>query len=139
MLNGSDDYAALSSLYGALGQPQNRSQEQFVRAWELTGFLASDGFEWLFEQDYSVEELAAMLANVGFEEGATFIRRAYSMVPEKLLEEGQEKLLVEHLRANFEPLDALLHEYFRVTDNLLLPAFGNFVRRNRQDFESVLA
>jgi hypothetical protein len=45
ILNGSNDEAALSSLYGALGQPQNRSQELFVRAWELS---------------YGVEELAAV-------------------------------------------------------------------------------
>ena len=110
-----------------------------MRAWELTGFLASDGFEWVFEQDYSADELAAMLADVGFREGAVFIQRAYSMVPEALLAPGQEHLLFEHLRSNFEPFKALLHEYFRVADNLLLPALGNFVRRYRRDFEAVSA
>ena len=145
VLNGSNDDAPLSRLYLALcgesglAHPLNRSQERFVRAWELTGFLASDGFEWVFEQEYGVDELAAMLADVGFQEGAAFIRRAYSMVPEALLPPGQEHLLVEHLRSNFEPFKALLHEYFRVTDNLLLPALGNFVRQNRRDFEAVLA
>ena len=138
ILNGSNDYEALSSLYGALGEPQNRSQELFVRVWELTGFLASDGFEWLFEQSYGVDELAAMVANVGFQEGATFIRRAYSMVPEALLEVGQETLLFEHLRSNFEPFKALLHEYLRIADDLLLPALGGFVRQNQQDFEGSL-
>src|SRR5262249_6819877 len=139
ILNGSNDEAALTSLYLALGQPQNRSQELFVRAWELARFLAGDGFEWMFDQEYSGEELAAMLANVGFQEGAAFIRRAYSMVPETLLEAGQEELLFKHVRANFEPFKALLQEYFRVADNLLMPALGDFVRRNQQDFESVLA
>ncbi len=139
ILNGSNDGAALTSLYLAILRPQNRSQEQFVRAWELTGFLASDGFEWAFEQDHSAEELAAMLADVGFQEGAVFIRRAYSMVPQELLAAGQDELLFAHLRSNFEPFNALLHEYFRVTDNLLWPALGNFVRQNRRDFEDVPA
>jgi len=139
ILDGSNDEAALSSLYSALVQPQNRSQEEFVRAWELSGFLASDGFEWAFEQDYRADELAAMLTNVGFDEGAAFIRRAYSMVPEPLLSPGQEDLLFEHVRSNFEPFKALLHEHLRVADNLLLPALGNFVRQNRPDFEGVLA
>lgn len=80
-----------------------------------------------------------MLANVGFHEGVAFIRRAYSLVPETLLETGQEKRLFEHVRSNFEPFKALLHEYLGVADHLLLPALGNFVRQNQQDFESVLA
>jgi hypothetical protein len=109
-----------------------------VRAWELTGFLASDGFEWLFEQSHGVGKVTAMLANVGFHEGAAFIRRAYSLVPEPLLDAGREKLLFEHLRSSFEPFKALLHEYLRVADHHLLPALGNFVRENQQDFESVL-
>jgi len=145
ILSGSNDEAALSRLYLALcsenglAHPQNRSQEQFVRAWELTGFLASDGFEWVFEQNYSADQLAAMLADVGFHEGAAFIRRAYSMVPEGLLAPGQQAPLFEHLRANFEPLKTLLYEYFRVADNHLLAALGDFVRQNRPDFEAVLA
>lgn len=144
ILNGSNDQAALSRLYLALcsasglPQPQNRAQEQFVRAWELTGFLASDGFEWAFEQDHTADELAAMLADVGFREGAVFIHRAYSMVPEALLEPSQQHLLVKHLQSNFESFNALLHEYFLVADNLLLPALCEFVRRNRRDFEAVL-
>jgi hypothetical protein len=137
ILNGSNDYEALARLYGALGQPQNRSQELFVRAWELTGFIASDGFEWVFQQRHGVQELAAMLANVGFEEGAAFIRKAYSMVPETLFAAGREKQLFEHLRSNFGPFDALLDEYLRVADNLLLPALGSFIRQNQQDFEGL--
>ena len=70
-----------------------------------------------------------MLEDVGFHDGAAFIRKACSMVPNALLDAGQEKLLTEHLRANFEPLKALLHEYFVVADDLLLPALGDFVRR----------
>jgi hypothetical protein len=112
ILSGSSDYAALSSLYDASSQPQNRSQELYVRAWELAGFVSSEGFEWLFAQDYGVEELAAILANVGFQEGAAFIGRAYSMVPETLLEAGQEKRLFEYLRSDFEPFKALLDEYW---------------------------
>ena len=144
ILDGSNDEAVLSRVYLAirgdtgLADPQNRSQEQFVRAWELTGFLASDGFEWAFQQGYSADELAAMLADVGFGEGAAFVRRAYSMVPEALLVPGQERLLFEHVRSQFEPFKALLHEYLRVADDRLLPALGNFVRQNRTDFEGVL-
>jgi hypothetical protein len=145
ILKGSnDDEAVLSRLYLALrgetglAAPQNRSQEQFVRAWELTGFLASDGFEWAFQQDYSADELAAMLADVGFGEGAAFIRRAYSMLPDAFLSPGQEHLLYEYVRSQFEPFKALLHEYLSVADNLLLPALGNFVRDHRADFEGVL-
>lgn len=33
--------------------------------WEITGFIASDGFEWVFEQVNLPDELAAMLAEVG--------------------------------------------------------------------------
>jgi hypothetical protein len=137
ILNGSNDYEALANLYGALGQPQNRSQEVFARAWELTGFIASDGFEWVFQQRHGVQELAAMLANVGFGEGAAFIRKAYSMVPETLFEAGREKQLFEHLRSNFGPFDALLDEYLHAADNLLLPALGSFIRQNQQDFEGL--
>ena len=54
-----------------------------------------------------------MLEDVGFHDGAAFIRKACSMVPNALLDAGQEKLLTEHLRANFEPLKALLHGYLR--------------------------
>ena len=144
ILNGSNDEAVLSRLYLALrgetglAAPQNRSQEQFVRAWELTGFLASDGFEWAFQQNYSVDELAAMLADVGFGEGAAFVRRAYSMVPGAWLSPGNEDLLFEHVRSQSEPFNALLHEYLRVAEDLLLPALGKFVRDHRADFEGVL-
>ena len=143
-LDGSNDEAVLSRLYLALrgetglADPQNRSQEQFVRAWELTGFLASDGFEWAFQQIYSADELAAMLADVGFGEGAALVRRAYSMVPDALFLPGQEHLLIKHVRSQFEPLKALLHEYLSVADNLLLPALAKFVREHRADFEGVL-
>src|SRR5262245_2659197 len=144
ILSGSNDEAALSRLYLALrgdtglAEPQNRSQEQFVRAWELTGFLASDGFEWAFQQRYSADELAAMLADVGFGEGAAFVRRAYSMVPEALLSPGREDQLFDHVRSQFELFDALLSEYLRVADGSLLPALGNFVREHRTDFEGAL-
>jgi hypothetical protein len=137
-LDGSNDEEALSALYDAIGEPQNSSQKAFVKAWELTGFLASDGFEWLFEQAAKPDELAAMLAAVGFTDGAVFIRKANALVPATLLAEGQEELLSEHLRSHFEPFKALLHEYLGVADTLLTPALGDFVRRHRQDFESVL-
>lgn len=132
-----NDEKALSDLFDAIGEPQNPSQERFVKAWELTGFLAGDGFEWLFEQASGPDGLAAILEAVGFAEGAAFVRKAYEMVPAELLAAGQEERLSEHLRAQFEPFKALLHEYLGVADQRLAPALGDFVRRNRLDFETV--
>jgi hypothetical protein len=137
-LDGLNDEKALSDLYDAIGEPQNPSQEKFVKAWELTGFLASDGFEWLFEQASAPDGLAAILAAVGFTEGAAFVRKAFEKVPATLLAAGQEELLSEHLESQFEPFKALLHEYLGVADVRLVPALGDFVRRNRQHFDSVL-
>jgi hypothetical protein len=138
ILEGSNDEELLYRLYTSVGQPSNRSQELFARAWEVTDFIASDGFEWVFEQAYPPDRLAAMLADIGFQDGAAFIRRAESMVPAGLRAPGQEEQLFEYLRSRFDQLKELFHEYLGVAGGTLLPAFGEFVRANRQDFEALL-
>jgi hypothetical protein len=141
VLEGSNDVVALAGVYDAVrkAQPANRSQELFVRAWELTGFIASDGFEWLFEQRSHPDELAAILTGIGFPEGAAFIGRAASMLPKELLEPDQEEARFDVLESSFESFKALLHEYLSVANELLLPALGSFVRRNRGEFEATLS
>ncbi len=62
----SDEESRLERLYRAVGRPANPSQTAFVRAWEMCGFIAGDGFEWLFDQDRSPEELVAVFESVGF-------------------------------------------------------------------------
>ncbi len=51
ILNGSNDDDLLYQLYTRIERARSPAQALFVDAWELSTFIASDGFEILFEQE----------------------------------------------------------------------------------------
>jgi hypothetical protein len=133
-----DDESRLETLYRAIiGQAANPSQTAFVRAWEMCGFIAGDGFEWLFDQDLSPEELIAVFESVGFRDGGTFVRRAFGMVPSMLLGPSQADARRRHLESQFAPLRELLYEYLDAALPRFVPALTAFVQRHRADFEDL--
>jgi hypothetical protein len=138
ILRGSSDEQLLAELYRRISPPANETQRLYGFVWEVTGYIASDGFEWLFEQQVPLDDFAARFAEIGFPEGSDFVQRAAALVPAPLLEAGDLVALFKHIRSQFEPFKALLQEYLAVADRRLLPALGDFVRRNRQDFAGLL-
>ena len=65
-------------------------------------------------------------------------KKVKAVIPDNLLEEGNETALRGHLHSNFDVLKNLLYEYLDVSNLYLLPAFGQYVRDHQQDFADVI-
>lgn len=139
ILAGSNDELLLHELYSRIRHARNPAQAAFVDAWEISSFVASDGFETLFEQDRSIEEFAQALAAIGVPQLVPTFRKVAAMVPEGLRKKGREVALREHLDRNFENLKELFNEYIDISGAFLLPALGHYVREHRDDFADVLS
>lgn len=139
ILNGSNDEDALYELYKRIEPARNRSQALFVEAWELSGFIASDGFEFLFEQDRSIDEFAQLFADIGLPQVLPVFQSVKAVVPDHMLAVEYNSALRDHLTRNFDRLKELLYEYFDIANSQLLAAFGQFVRDHRQDFAEQFA
>lgn len=63
ILAGSNDHRLLDQLYMRIEGARNPAQRLFVDAWELSTFIASDGFEVLFEQERSLDEFAQVFVD----------------------------------------------------------------------------
>src|SRR5688572_23557658 len=134
ILTGSNDERLLHELYTRIERPCNPAQTLFVEAWELSEFIASDGFEILFEQDRSLDKFAQMLADIGFPEALPIFQKVKAVVPDAMLSKEYNPALRDHLLANFDRLKELLDEYLDVSERRLLPAFGEYVRTHKEDF-----
>ncbi len=140
ILTGSNHEELLYELYDRIESPSNAEQALFVDAWELTGFIASSGFEFLFEQDRSLDEFAQVLDDVGFPDARSVFEKVKAVVPDAMLANAYDAGLREHLTKNFDRLKALLYEYLDVSNARLLPAFGDYVRTHKEAFaEHLLA
>ncbi len=138
ILSGSNDERLLHELYTRIERPCNPSQALFVEAWELSGFIAGDGFENLFEQDRSLDEFAQILADIGFPEALPIFQEVKAVVPDTMLAKEYDTALRDHLLANCDRLKELLYEYFEVSERRLLPAFGDYIRTHKEDFADQL-
>ncbi|WP_372724729.1 hypothetical protein [Novipirellula sp.] len=138
ILAGSDDEALLHELYTRIETPCNPAQALFVDAWELSGFIASDGFEFLFEQERSLDEFAQVLLDIGFPEAKPVFEKVKAVVPDSMLAKEYDAGLRDHLTNNFDRLKALLYEYLELSDTRLLPTFGDFIRKNKESFADQL-
>lgn len=134
ILTGSDDEDLLHELYTRIEPPCNSAQGLFVDAWELSGFIASDGFEFLFDQERSLAELAQVLVDIGLPEALPIFEKVKVVVPDSILAKDYEDGLRDHLTDNFDRLKELLYEYLDVSDARLLPAFGEFIRKHKESF-----
>jgi hypothetical protein len=105
---------------------------------EFSGFIASDGFEILFEQDRSLDEFAQVFADIDFPEALPVFQKVKAVVPETMLTREYDSELREHLTSNFDRLKELLYEYFDVSNVYPMPAFGEFVRRHKDEFTDQL-
>jgi hypothetical protein len=114
------------------------AQAAFVDAWEISTFIASDGFEILFEQQRQFEGIAQALVDIGLPQVLPVFQKVKAVVPDNLLEEGNETALRGHLHSNFDVLKDLLYECLDVSKPYLLPAFGQYVRDHQQDFADVI-
>ena len=139
ILTGSNDDDLLYELYRRIERPRNPAQAVFVDAWQLSEFIASDGFEILFEQERSIDEFAELFANIGFTEALPVFQRVKAVVPNTMLSKNFDVALGDHLRANCERLKELLYEYFDVSNAHLMPAFAGFVRKHHEEFSEHLA
>lgn len=134
----SEEESRLERLYRAIiGRAANPSQTAFVRAWQMCEFIAGDGFEWLFDQDLSPDELIAVFESVGFLDGGTFVRRAFGMVPSMLLGPSKADARLRHLESQFAPLRELLYEYLDAALPRFVPTLTAFVQRHWSDFEDL--
>ena len=138
ILTGSDDEALLYELYTRIEPPCNPAQALFVDAWELSGFIASDGFEFLFEQERSLDEFAQVLVDIGLPEALPIFQKVKAVVPDAMLAKAYDAGLRDHLTNNFDRLKELLYEYLDVADGRLLPAFGEFIRKHKESFADQL-
>lgn len=134
ILAGSDDEALLHELYTRIESPCCPTQTLFVDAWELSGFIASDGFEFLFEQERSLGEFAQVLVDIGFPEALPIFEKVKSVVPDAMLVNEYDVGIRDHLADNFQRLKELRYEYYDVAAARLLPAFGDFIRKHRESF-----
>ena len=134
ILAGSNDEGLLYALYSHIESPRNPVQARFVDAWELSEFVASDGFEILFEQDRSIDEFTQLFAEVGFLEALPIFENVKAVVPSEMLAGAHHPELRDHLTRNFDRLNELLHEYFDIADARLLAAFGQYVRDHQEHF-----
>ena len=125
ILNGSNEETVLDELRESIQDPRNADELSFVTCWDVTGFLASDGFEWLSQQAVSAEELASDFERVGLPEMRGYLDRAAQ------IERGTNGVTDRH-----EQLRELLDEYLETFEPRLLSAFGDFVRRHEQSFRS---
>lgn len=139
ILAGSDDELLLQELYLRINLPCNPAQALFVDAWELTTFIASDGFEILFEQDRTLDDFGQVLADIGFREALPIFQKVEAVVPDALLANGYNDALRDHLSDNFDLLKELLYEYLDLANGRLLLAFGEFVRGHKGEFEIALS
>lgn len=139
ILDGSNDELLLEKLYCRIQHNCNSAQARFAEAWELTDFIASDGFEILFEQGRPVDDYAKLLITIGFPQAAPIFEKLNDIVPTHLYLEAYTTETREHLTKNFERLKELLHEYFDVTETGLLDSFGKYIRDHREDFADLFA
>ncbi len=138
ILDGSNDETLLYELYTRIEAPANPEQALFREAWAVSGFIASDGFETLFEQEVPMAEFAQLFVNIGFSEAMPIFQKVMDVVPDSLLSEGYNSAVCEHLQENFERLKELLYEYLDASQGRLLPAFGQYVRDHKEDFADLL-
>jgi hypothetical protein len=139
ILSGSNDEEAVYNLYRSIKTPRNRVQALFVDAWELSEFIASDGFEVLFEQDRSIDEFAQLFADIGFPQVLPVFQRLKAVVPNHMPTEEYSPALCDHLTNNFDQLKELLYDYLDIADSQLLAAFGQYIRDHKEDFADQFA
>lgn len=137
ILSGSNDELAIQHIYDQIEYPQTLPQKRLVEAWELSGFIASSGFEILFEQEPSIDDFAKTFEDIGFLDISSIFQKVKAVVPDELIVKGSGSEVTDHLTKNFDLLKALFYEYLDVTAVSLLPAFGDFIREHEQDFASI--
>jgi len=99
ILTGANDERLLHELFMRIERPRNPAQSLFVQAWELSGFIASDGFENLFEQDRSLDEFAQLLTDIGFPEVLPIFQKVTALVPHAM--RCQDSMVLrDHLRVD---------------------------------------
>jgi hypothetical protein len=134
ILSGDDDELAFDQLRQLISVPSNPAESTFATFWDVTDFIASDGFEWLFEQPITCEELQDVFTAIGFMQGVPYLRRAYDMVPKHLLGPDGTDERTTYLIDHFDAFNNLLHEYLSIADSKLLATVGNYVRNNASQF-----
>ncbi len=134
IVTGSNDEDLLYQLYTRIERAHSPAQSLFVDAWELSSFIASDGFEILFEQERSLDEFAQVFVDIGFPEALPIFQKAKAVVPDAMLTREYDSELREHLASNFDRLKELLYEYFDISNAHLMPALGDFVRKHKGEF-----
>lgn len=133
ILDGSNDDEALFSAYSHIGASPTPEEALFAEAWELSNFIAANGFEILFGQHRTIMGFADLFKAIGFDDARPVFQKVSELVPDALLEYDNQNALQEHLQANFSQLQALFYEYLDCSDPLMT-AFGNFVRTHRDRF-----
>jgi hypothetical protein len=134
ILAGSNDYDDLQAVYYGVEHTENDAERQFKDFWEITGFIASDGFEWLFEQSWSFDDFVSLFIEMDFTEALPVLQKVRALVPDALRTPGREEEMHNRIKANFEPLKGLLYEYFALADEHLNPRIAQFIRNHGADF-----
>jgi hypothetical protein len=137
ILAGSNDEDLLYELYSCIREPANPEQALFWEAWEVSDFIANDGFEKLFEEEVPMAESAQLFVDIGFLEGMPIFQKVIDVVPGNLTSEGYTSAVAEHLRNNSDRLKELLNEYLDASE-ALLSAFGQYVRDHKEQFSSLM-
>lgn len=111
ILAGSNDYDDLQVVYYEVEHPENETEQRFKDLWEITGFIASDGFEWLFEQSWSFDDFVSIFTEIGFTEALPILEKVRELIPDGIRTPDREEEMYNRIRASFEPLKQLLHAY----------------------------
>lgn len=131
---GSNDYDDLQALYYGVEYPENDAEKRFKDFWEITGFIASDGFEWLFEQSWSFDDFLSIFNEIGFTEALPILEKVRMLIPDAIRTPDRGDEMKTRIRASFQPLEQLLNEYFDVADEHLNSKFAQFIRSHQRDF-----
>lgn len=130
ILAGSDDEEHLFALYQMIGVAKNPPQRTFVTAWELHGFIAGDGFEFLYEQDEPLEKWLGVFLEIGCPEVEPVFKKVLALVPNETMQRPDRQKI---LGAHFEPLKECLYEFVDAT-NAFSVRLAKYVRDHREAF-----
>ena len=140
LFDGSDDERLIDELWDRierksfrLTRAHNDSQRAFFLAWEATIMLNGDGFEYLLEQRFSLEDYAESFVKIGMPQVKPIFDRVGALIPAKLRSPENQKALFAYLHGLFDELKDLLYEFFDASKDIVTN-LSRYVREHWNDF-----
>jgi len=141
-LDGIDDVAVLEDLYDKRDDLYGKFAElgiseivAFSDAWEIWGWILSDGFETLFDQDRPFSDWIDTFERVGCNKIIPILIEVSQIVPDSVYLQDHSAASGEFIRGKWAPLKACLERFFDHNDQILADLCV-YVRSHRNIFFS---